>query len=111
MRIPVVIAKVQPGAADALLIEGDATAPEGVYAQHFTLPLQGILHIAGCVCCTPRSSVSAALAAMFRARATGAAPFFSRVVVWTSNDAGAAGVAATLSENVLSSARYRLAAY
>jgi hypothetical protein len=45
---------------------------------------------------------------MFRARATNAAPFFTRVIVIASS-AGQDAIRAALSNDVLTSARYRLA--
>ena len=41
-------------------------------------------HLPGCSCCVARSPAATALAAVFRARATGAAPYFSRLLVLAS---------------------------
>jgi len=53
-----------------------------------------------------RSPAAEALAQLFRARATGAAPYFSRVVVLASA-AGEAALRAALAQDALAQARYR----
>ena len=103
MRIPLSLAAGPVGAA--YLVEGDLPAPNGAYATRFTLPKTG--HITGCACCAPRGAVPAALAAMFRARAMGIAPFFQAVVVLAS-PAGEAAVRDAVRHDVLAQARYRL---
>ncbi len=96
---------VVPGAGDAVLVEHGQTAPAAGYALSFALTLPG--HAAGCACCAPRTPVADALARLWRARATGAAPFFSRVVVLAS-EPGAASVRAALAGDALARARYRI---
>jgi hypothetical protein len=101
MRIPLFFS----GTADTYLVEAPRTPPPGAYAAHFTLPKPG--HLIGCPCCPPRGPVSAALAALFRARATGAAPFFKSVVVLASPE-GEAAVRAAVAGDVLTGARYKV---
>ncbi len=94
-----------PRATDAILAEAGHEPPSGNYAITFARGKPG--HIIGCTCCTPRSPVADALTAMFRARATGKAPFFKRVVVLASPE-GEAVVRDAVVNDVLSAARYRL---
>jgi G3E family GTPase len=100
-RIPIVMGG-EPGPEDAVLVEAGWPAP--AQSEVFTLAT----HAAGCLCCAGRSGAAEALARLFRARATGSAPFFSRVVVLAS-PAGQAAVARALGEDVLAQARYRYA--
>ncbi len=103
MRIPLTFGPATPG--DALLIEGDAPAPPGHYTARFTLPPPAFGHIPGCTCCTPRGPAATALATLFRARATGTAPFFTRVTV-TASPAGQAAIRAAVQDDVLAAARF-----
>ncbi len=102
-RIPVLFGQ-QPEAKDAVLAEEGLAAPEVGYVQRFSL---GAAHGLGCACCVARSPAAEALAALFRARATGAAPYFSRVVVLASL-AGQAALRAALDGDALARARYRV---
>ncbi|HVE20811.1 MAG TPA: hypothetical protein VNC39_02460 [Acidocella sp.] len=105
MRIPIFFA-IPPRAEDAVLVEeGQAMPPEG-YAVRFSPPAQPS-HSFGCACCTFRSPASAALGELFRARATGAAPFFKRVVVLAS-PRGEAAVREALAGDVMATARFQL---
>jgi hypothetical protein len=108
MRIPVLFGPAGGRAADAWLLEAGHAAPDGAYVVTFSLPASAFGHATGCACCTSRGPAAAALAAMFRARATNAAPFFARVIVLAS-PAGQAAIRAALLDDVLTSARYRLA--
>ncbi len=89
--------------SDAYLVEGDAAPPIGAYAVRFTLTSTS--HFAGCRCCAPRAAAAVALAAMFRARATGLAPFFTRVVLHAS-PAGASAVRNALATDAVAAARF-----
>jgi len=91
-------------AGDAALVEDGCDMPETGYAVRFALGLPG--HTAGCACCTLRGPAADALGRMFRERATGVAPFFSRVVVLASLE-GEAAVGEALENDVLTKARYR----
>lgn len=94
-------------AGDAVLAQKAYEAPSLAYVVWFEPARAG--HRFGCSCCTARGPVAYALAALFRARATGEAPFFQRVVV-LADEAGWADVQATLAEDTLTRARFRLAA-
>jgi hypothetical protein len=105
LRIPVL---GTPGAAgDAYLAEGGFPVPEGAYVVRFTLPAAGFGHAIGCACCTPRGPAANALAELFRARATGTAPFFKHVVV-AASPAGIAAIRAAIEEDVVAKARFRI---
>jgi hypothetical protein len=84
-RVPVVFGAVADARSDdALLIEGDATAPEG----HVVVRLMANArpqHAAGCVCCVPRSAAGSALAGLFLARGRGDVAFFRRVLAVTAD--------------------------
>jgi hypothetical protein len=103
MRIVIVFDGFMAG--DAVLAEADAPVPAGAYAVRFSLPAGGLGHGAGCACCAPRGPVAVALAALYRARATGAAPFFGRVVV-VASPAGEAAVRAAVARDVVAAARF-----
>lgn len=109
MRIPVLFGgNTAAEAMDAWLVEDSAAPPPSGYAHRFTLPAPGFghaSHAVGCTCCTPRGPVADALARMFRARATGTAPFFKRVLVLAS-PAGEAAVREALAQDVMTAARY-----
>ncbi|MDE8349977.1 MAG: hypothetical protein POG74_10930 [Acidocella sp.] len=104
MRIEIVMGEA-PSATDAILAQVGYAVPSGAYAVTFLPRKAG--HGIGCTCCTPRGPVADALTAMFRARATGKAPFFQRVVVLASPE-GEAIVREAVASDVISAARYRL---
>jgi hypothetical protein len=107
MRLPVVFGGV-PGEADAVLLENGRAMPAAGYVMTLSLgtPVPG--HKAGCACCAPRTAAGQALGALFRERATGAAPLFSRVVVLAAPD-GEAAIRRAIRDDVIAAARYRLA--
>jgi hypothetical protein len=106
MRIPVLFGgNTEAGDADAWLVEDIAAPPPSGYAHRFTLPANGFGHAMGCTCCAPRGPAADALARMFRARATGTAPFFKRVLVLAS-PAGEAAIREALTKDVMTAARY-----
>jgi hypothetical protein len=106
MRIPVVIGTA-PSQGDAVLVEDGFDMPAEGYAVRFALGAGKPGHLAGCACCTLRGPAADALTIMFRARATGAAPFFTRMVVLAS-PAGEAAVREALEADVVTKARFRL---
>jgi hypothetical protein len=106
MRIPIVMGG-EAGADDAVLVEDGCAMPVAGYAVRFALASGKPGHVAGCACCTLRGPAADALTAMFRARATGVAPLFKRLVVLASAE-GEAAVKAALVEDVVSAARFRL---
>jgi hypothetical protein len=94
MRIPVLAGEA------ALAAAGDVVQPwsgRGATA-----------HAVGCTCCQPRAPLAAALGRLFLARARGAMPFFSRVIVPCAPDDEAALVAA-LAADPVTAARFRFA--
>ena len=110
MRIPVLFGGAVPadaaaGDKDAWLVEDGAAMPEAGYAVRFALSEQKFGHRIGCACCTLRGPAADALTRMFRARATGAAPFFRRVFILAS-PAGEAAVREALENDVVTAARY-----
>ena len=106
MRIPIFFC-IPPQSDDAVLVEEGQTVPQAGYAVRFSPPAQPS-HKFGCACCTVRSHASAALGQLFRDRATGAAPFFKRVVVLASPK-GEAAVRETVAGDVMAAARFQLA--
>jgi hypothetical protein len=106
LKIPVLFGSLQAETDDAYLAEGDGQPEISGYVERFTLPPARFGHVQGCSCCTPRGPAAEALARMFRARATGAAPFFKRVIVRAS-PAGEAAIRAAIAADLLTAARYR----
>jgi len=105
MRIPVLFGGA-PTPDDAFLVEDGADMPAG-YAVGFALPAQKFGHVLACNCCSSRGPAADALTRMFRARATGAAPFFKRVRVLASA-AGEEAVREAIASDVVTAARYML---
>jgi len=97
-----------PGEGDAFLVEDGHDMPAAGYAVRFALGTGKPGHLSGCACCTLRGPAADAMTAMFRARATGAAPFFTRVVVLASSS-GEAAVRDALETDAVTRARFRLA--
>ncbi|MGC9270167.1 hypothetical protein [Acidiphilium sp.] len=103
MRIAVVFGG-EVAAGDAVLAAGDAVVPAGVAHERFFVagnPLHGV----GCACCAPRGPAAEALGRLFLARARGAVPWFSRVVV-LADDRGVAAVRAALQGDAVTRARF-----
>ena len=104
-RVPVVFGTLaEAGPDDALLIEGDAVAPEG----RVVVRLSGdaaASHAAGCVCCVPRSAAGSALAGLFLARGRGDVAFFRRVFAVTDDPAA---IRAALDDDLLASGWFRV---
>lgn len=88
-----------------MLVEDDHDMPPAGYAVRFVAPKFG--HQPGCFCCTARGPAANALSALFRGRATGAAPYFSRVIVLASLS-GEADIKAALDQDAVTKARFRL---
>ncbi len=109
MRIPVFFGAAPAGTVQAGLIESEFAPLSDSYNVRFSLPETAPEngHTTGCACCVPRGPAATALASLFRARATGAAPFFNAVVARASA-AGAAAIKASLQNDPLASARFRL---
>ena len=67
-------------------------------------------HVPGCTCCVTRSPVAEALGRLFRARAVGEVPFFTRLGVVPASAAGEASLRQALETDGLASACYRIEA-
>src|SRR6516164_7450930 len=100
-RIPVIFGQ-QPGADDMVLLEDGQPPPAAGHVQVFTTKLPG--HLPGCYCCVARSPAATALATAFRARATGSAPYFTRLLVLAS-PAGDMDISLALAQDALCRAR------
>jgi hypothetical protein len=103
-RIPVYIGGA-PGPDDAVLVEDGHAMPATGHAVRFVAPKFG--HQPGCFCCAARGPAANAFSALYRDRAMGAAPYFSRVVVLASLP-GEADVKAALDQDAVTKARFRL---
>jgi hypothetical protein len=103
-RIPVVFGQ-QPEPDDMVLLEEGITPPDVGHVQLFTASLPG--HLPGCACCVARSPAAAALAAVFRARATGQAPYFKRLLVLAAAG-GRLDIETALTQDILCRARFVL---
>jgi hypothetical protein len=103
-RVPVRMGAIaSAGAAEALLIEGDQAAPDGVPFERFA----AVGHGADCVCCAPRSPAAAALGRLFQRRARGEVPFFRRVLAVTATAEADLAVWSALRHDPIASARFR----
>src|SRR3954469_5256290 len=107
-RMPVRFAPADAAGPDeALLIEGDASAPVGRAIAWFR-PAQGLAgHPFGCACCVPRGPVAEALGRLFLARARGEVGWFGSVVA-VATPPGEAAVRAALADDQVSAARFRV---
>jgi hypothetical protein len=93
---------------DALLIEGMAPAPDGHAVARFRLALGPSGHPPGCACCIQRGPVAEALGRLFLARARGEVAWFRSVVAVVATPAGEAALRASLAEDKVAAARFRL---
>jgi hypothetical protein len=104
-RIPVVFGELADARAeDALLIDGDETAPEGRIVVRITQNATPA-HATGCVCCVPRSAAGSALAGLFLARGRGDIAYFRRVFAVTPNPAA---IIAAIDDDNLASGWFRI---
>lgn len=104
-RVPVVFASMaEAGPEDALLIEGDTPAPDGRVVARLLADAQP-QHLAGCVCCVPRSAAGSALAGLFLSRGRGEVAFFRRVVAITTDPEA---IRAAVENDILASGWYRV---
>jgi hypothetical protein len=101
-RVPVVfgaLSDLRPD--DAVLLDGDAPAPEGRVVVRLGAEPS---HVAGCVCCVPRSAAGSALAGLFLARGRGDVAFFRRVLAITEDEAA---IRQALDNDILASGWFR----
>ena len=107
-RVPVRFGSVLDATdGSALLIEGDAPAPDGMAVARFTDAAANGRHPPGCLCCVTRSPAAVALAALFLARARGELAFFRTVVAVCCTPHGQEAVHAALDADPLVSAWFR----
>lgn len=99
-RIAVFLAEAaDPAREDVFwLVEDAAAAPWAGAAGHAP----------GCACCVARGPVAEMLGRLFRARAVGEVPFFTRLGAVPAGPAGAAALRAALESDNFVSACYRL---
>ncbi|MFC7473543.1 hypothetical protein ACFQS7_04210 [Dankookia sp. GCM10030260] len=64
-------------------------------------------HAVACSCCSGRSPVAAALDRLFQARVRGQCPWFDRVVALAETPEARAAIAAALSGDAVTAARFR----
>lgn len=100
-------AALASGGPAAILAEAPALARQGgaVAAEAFAPAMAA--HPAACSCCAGRSPAAAALDRLFQARVRGAVPWFERVVALAGTEAGRAEIAAALSGDAVTAARFR----
>jgi hypothetical protein len=106
-RIPISIVSELSGAPDtASLVEGGGEAAPGVATGYFQEALP--THAPGCACCLPRGAAGAALGALFRARALGTIPFFTRVEVLLATPSGEAALRQAVAADPVAASYFRL---
>jgi hypothetical protein len=69
----------RPSAETALVLAADAPAPAGATVER--LSARPSLHLASCICCSPRAALAEALNRLFQRRARGEVAFFHAVAV------------------------------
>ena len=116
-RLPVVMvanpaalaAALATGPPAALLAEAPTpTLPDSVVTLECFEPMPS--HPAACKCCGGRPPVAVALDRLFQARVRGQCPWFERVLALATTPAGQAAVAAALTGDAVTVARFRAAA-
>jgi hypothetical protein len=114
-RIPVTLvtdpaelkAALAAGAPAAVLAEAPAPElPPGTTLASFTPAAEGP-HSAACSCCAGRSPAAAALDQLFQGRVRGKYPWFDRVLALASTAKGHEEIQTALTEDALTSGRYR----
>ncbi|HTI00893.1 MAG TPA: hypothetical protein VL752_08100 [Acidisoma sp.] len=100
-RIPVFFSSTaEPATADVMWLVEDA--------ENAAWDSRETGHVPGCTCCVARSPVAEAMGRLFRARAVGEVPFFTRLGVVPASEGGAVAVRQALETDGLVSACYRL---
>jgi hypothetical protein len=102
-RIPVFFATAAEEMAGVAWLAEDAAAP---WDASVGGPAGD--HVAGCACCVARSPVAEALGRLFRARAVGEVPFFTRLGVVPASAAGEAALRQALETDGLAAGCYRV---
>ena len=106
-RVPVRMLRELPlldGKTAVLAENTEPDLPAQIARAVFTL--RDAPHPVACTCCQGQGAAAAALAALFRARATGG-PWFDQVVALVSTDEGAEEVTTALTKDILTLARYK----
>lgn len=102
-RLPIIFG-TNPGPDAALLREGrGGDAPGIAWFQ----PASAVRHATVCACCAGRSPAALALTRLLHARARGAVPFFTHVVV-EAGEAGRAEARDAVAHDPLVSGTFRL---
>jgi len=105
LRIAILVGTL-PAPGDALLVPLGSRIPAGFYGINVALDAASH-HPLGCACCAQRGAIPAALAAMFRARATGTAPFFKRIIVLAPQSIRPV-IEQAVREDIFAASRYRV---
>lgn len=106
-RVPVRMLRELPkldGKTAVLAENTEPDLPAQIARAVFTL--RDAPHPVACTCCQGQGAAAAALAALFRARATGG-PWFDQVVALVSTDEGEAEITQALTKDILTVARYK----
>ena len=83
----------------------DAPPPGAVALARFDL--SGPAHAAACTCCAGRGPAAAALDTLFQARIRNTCPWFERVVALAETPEAEAEIAAALTRDAVTAARFR----
>ena len=106
-RVPVRVLRELPpldGKTAVLAENTEPDLPAQVARAVFTL--RDAPHPVACTCCQGQGAAAAALAALFRARATGG-PWFDQVVALVASEEGADEITTALTKDILTVARYK----
>jgi hypothetical protein len=108
-RIPVAIERILPEIPGQVALLAEATLPDGVSdaTPRAVFRADDRAHLVDCACCSGLGAAAAALAALFRARASG--QWFTRVVALVRSDEGEAELDNALRRDILTVARFRRA--
>jgi hypothetical protein len=105
--LPALEAALAAGRPAAVLAEAPPPdRPAGAVAL-VSFDLTGPTHAVGCACCAGRSAAAAALDRLFQARVRGACGWFERVIALAETEAARAEIAAALTDDAVTVARFR----
>lgn len=105
---PALIAALAAGPPAAVLAEAPPPERPDRAVAVVSFDLSGPTHVVGCACCAGRGAAAMALDRLFQARVRGACGWFDRVVALAETEAGRAEVMATLRQDAVTAARFRL---
>lgn len=108
-RIPVSIERTMPALPAQVALLAEEALPDGMddATPRAVFRADERTHPTDCACCSGLGAAAAALAALFRARASG--QWFTRVVALVRSDEGAAELEDALQRDILTVARFRRA--